>query len=402
MSSSDLPLKGIRVIDLTRVVAGPTCTMILGDMGAEIIKVELPNEGDITRHLPPIINGESTEFVAVNRNKKSITLNMKTPEGLHILKELIRRADIFILNLRTASIKSYGITYEDVQRLNPRIIYCLVTGYGETGPYADRPAYDYLIQAETGLMGMTGEPDGPPLRCGIGISDVSTGLYSTIAILGALHARNRNGKSIKLSISLFDATLATLSYLAQETLVTGIDPPRTGLMHPSGGALYSAYFTKDNKLIAFDAMEEWHWKLLCEILGLTQLMTDSRFDTYKKRVSAEGRKELAEIFKKTVKKFESERLLGELMKAGVPCGNVNMLHDALAAPQVRANNMLIDTKHPLLGDIKTLNTPIRSAPTIAQANSVPPLLGQHTDEVLEQVLHYDASKIAELRKKGVL
>jgi len=356
---SDLPLSGVRVIDLTRAVAGPYCTMLLGDFGAEVIKLETPFGGDIMRNWPPTFGGESASFISVNRNKKSVTANIKNPKGLQILKELIALADILILNFTPKTIKKIGLSYSEVAEINPRIIYCLISGYGESGPNENRPAYDYMIQGESGLMHMTGEPDRPPVRCGIGIADISAGLYSTIAILTALRLRDKEGKGLKIGISLLDSTIAIQSYLAQKTLFTGESPARTGLAHPNGGSLYTAYYTKDDKLLIIYAYEDEYWKSLCNVLSLGTLVDDPRFSTYKKRRSKESERDLSALLEINFKKWTCDELLENLIKAGIPCGPVRPLDQTLADPQVIANNMVVTMEHPSLGKIRVLNNPIK-------------------------------------------
>ena len=392
-------LDNIRVVDLTQALAGPYCTMLLGDMGAEVIKIEQPGQGDQSRGWgPPFVAGESAYFLSVNRNKRSLTLNLKSTEGQAIGHKLIDTADVFVCNIpKAASRQRAGVDAETLQALNPRLIYCLISGYGSDGSYAERPGYDMIAQGEAGLMSVTGEPDGEPLRYPIPIADITTGMYSTIGILAALLTRERTGQGQVLDMTLFESQSAWLTMLASSLMNGDQEPQRLGNAHPS--IVPYQVFKAQDKYIILAVGTEKLWVNFCGTLNLTHLKNDPRFATNPDR--NENRAELVAILDELFATQPAAYWLEKLKATGIPSGPINTITETLTHPQHRARNFIVELQHPLAGLVKSMGNPIRLSDTPVSYRLAPPTLGQHTHELLAE-LGYDETTITSLRQEGVI
>ena len=403
-------LSHIRVLDLSRVLAGPWAGQILADLGAEVVKVERPGTGDDTRHWgPPFLQnqqGENTTeaayYLAANRNKQSLTLDFTQAEGQRIVRELAAKSDILIENFKVGGLAAYGLDYASLKALNPRLIYCSITGFGQDGPYAKRAGYDFMIQGLGGLMSLTGRPEGEagagPVKVGVALTDILTGLYSTAAMLAALASREQTGKGQHIDMALLDVQVACLANQAMNYLTTGTSPRRLGNAHPNI-VPYQDFPTADGDFI-LTVGNDGQFRKFCEVAGLTALADDPRFSTNKARVA--HRAELIPLIRQaTVFKTTSEWVTA-LEKAGVPCGPINDLQQMFADPQVLARGLRIDLPHPLAGSVPQVASPIRLSETPVQYRNAPPLLGEHTEQVLRQWLGMSAEQIAALRQAGVL
>ncbi|KAG0271098.1 hypothetical protein BGZ95_001150 [Linnemannia exigua] len=402
-----LPLDGIRILDLTRVLAGPYCTQILGDLGAEVIKVENPKGGDDTRawgppfagnQHDPADRGESAYFLSVNRNKKSITVNFQTKEGQAIIHDLVKRCDILVENYVPGKLQKYGLGYEQVKELNPKLIYASITGYGQTGPYATRPGYDCIIEAEAGLMHITGESTGPPVIVGVAVIDLTTGLYAHGAIMAALLARAKTGRGQHIDCSLLDSQLATLSDIGSSYLISGQEPHRWGASHPTI-VPYQAFPTRDSRIM-ISGGNDGQFKTLCRILGLEHLPTDIRFRTNSDRVK--HRDELIKIMTERLQEYDNQHWLKAFEGQGVPFTTINDFAHTFAHPQVVARKMVQEVEHPKAGKLKLIGIPVKYSESKPSVRLPPPLLGQHTQEILRDVLHYGAEKVDSLAAAGAI
>ncbi|GIK41072.1 MAG: CoA transferase [Chloroflexota bacterium] len=392
-------LENMRVIDLTQALAGPYCTMMLGDLGADVIKIETPGAGDQSRGWgPPFVEGESAYFLSINRNKRSLTLDIKSAAGQKVLHQLIASADVFVCNIpKESSRQRAGVDVETLQALNPRLIYCLISGYGSSGPYAERPGYDLIAQGEAGLMSVTGEPDGEPMRYPIPIADITTGLYSTIGILAALLARERTGQGQVLDMTLMESQSAWLTMLASSLLNGGQQPQRLGNIHPNI-VPYQVFQARDKYIILAVGTEKL-WQAFCDALGLEHLKNDPRFATNKDR--NQNRSELIPILDELFSTQPAGYWLEKLKDTGIPNGPINTIADTLAHPQHRARHFIVDLQHPLIGPVKSMGNPVNLSATPVSYRLAPPTLGQHTGEVLAE-LGYDEAAIAALRKQRVV
>lgn len=392
------PLKGIKVIELARTLAGPYCGMMLGDMGADVIKVEQPRIGDETRgYSPPEMEGEGTYYLSLNRNKKGITANLKTAEGQEIIKRLIGDADILIENFRNGTMEKFGLSYDILSEINPRLIYCAVTAFGRTGPMKDEPGYDLLLQGYGGIMSVTGENNGLPMRVGFSIVDLTTGMYASNAVLLALLSRMKTGKGQYVETSLMESIISLQCYHAQGVFVTGKAPGRFGTGHPNI-VPYQVFETKDGHII-IAVPNDWLWKKMCDSLGLTDIKDDSRFNTNAKRVV--NRDELIHLMTEFTKKQRSDEILTNLKNSGVPCGPVNNILQSLESPQVKAREMIQEIVHPTIGKLKMLGFPMKLSATPGSIELPPPLLGQHTDEIMRDIGFTD-QEITDMKEKGVI
>ena len=393
------PLEGIRVVDLTRILAGPYCTMMLGDMGAEIIKVENPDGGDDTRSWgPPFLNGVSTYFISINRNKKSLTLNLKDERGKELLRDLIRKSDIMVENFRPGTLDKLGFSWEEIHRINPAMIFASLSGFGQTGPRKSEPGFDVVIQGEGGLMSITGEPDGPPNKVGASVADITAGMLAAQGILLSLYHREKTGVGQMVDIGMLDGQVALLTYHANGYFATGKIPPRRGNKHPSITP-YETYSCKDgyfNLGVGNDSL----WRRFCDAMGLGEIKEDPKFAVNKDRV--DNRLELQEILDAIFAEKTVEETLDGLRGAGVPCGPINNLAQVLSEPQVLAREMVVDVDVPVAGPTKVTGVPIKLSETPGSVRTPPPTLGQHTEEVLESVLGMDEAQRNALRQEGVV
>ncbi|HXF84171.1 MAG TPA: CoA transferase [Anaerolineales bacterium] len=400
------PLHNIRIVDITRALAGPYCTMMLGDLGADVIKVERPGVGDETRGWgPPFVGkpygpypGESAYFIAANRNKRSVTVNIQTKEGQEIIRKLAGISDVLVENYRTGELDKFGLGYNDLHSLYPRLIYCSISGYGRTGPYAERPGYDAILQAEGGMMSITGPVEGPPSRVGIPIIDITAGMFAATAILAALRARDLTGEGQLVDISLFDAHLALLTNVASNYLVGGKPPRRLGNAHPNL-VPYDAFSARDGWFVLGVANDK-QWGLLCDLLARPEWKTDPRFASNRDRVTHR------ELLVAELNRIFSERnvddWLADLVKAGLPCGRINSIPEVFAHPQAQAREMTLESNHASAGTVKLLGFPYKFSHTPAEIQKPPPMLGQHTEEVLTRLLDYSSDDVSSLREKGVI
>ena len=394
------PLESVRVLDLTRVLAGPFSSMILGDLGAEIIKIEAPGSGDDTRQWgPPFIEGESAYFLSINRGKRSITLDLKTAEGRQIIYELAKKCDVLIENFRPGVTERLKVDYPSIARINPKLIYCSITSFGPAGPYRDRPAYDLVIQGMGGIMGVTGEPNQQPIRVGVAISDIAGAMYATIAILAALVAREKTSKGQFIDISLLDSTISWMTYMAGYYFGTGRNPAKMGSAHPTI-VPYQCFETKDGEFVTISIGNDKLFQEFCEAIGLKQLADDEKFATNSKRVT--NRAQLVPILEKQFKQRNREEWLKILTDARLPAGPVYSIQEMFSDPQVLTRRMVLRLDHPKAGRINQIGIPMKFSETEPQIRFPPPLLGQQTDEILLDLLHYDPRRIAELREKQVI
>jgi crotonobetainyl-CoA:carnitine CoA-transferase CaiB-like acyl-CoA transferase len=393
------PLSDLKVVDLTRVLAGPYLTMMLGDMGADVIKIEQPGTGDDTRRWgPPFVEGESTYYLAVNRNKRSITLDLKHPRCREIVLKLVKDADIVVENFKVGGMERLGLGYEDVLRpLNPRLVYCSVTGYGRTGPYAERPGYDYMGQAMGGIMSVTGAPDGEPMKYGVAIADLTTAMTGCSAVLAAIHHRERTGQGQRVDLSLLETVVGWLIHLATDYFASGQLPPRIGNGH-SSIVPYQTFKAKDRHF-AFGALNDRQFRDFSRVLGHPEWPDDPRFASNPLRVA--NRADLVPMIESVLVQRTASEWVDALLAVGVPAGPVNTIAEVFQDPQVLARNMKIDVPHPKLGNVTMAGISYKLGDTPATVRRHPPLLGEHTDEVLTG-LGLRASEIRELREAGAV
>jgi succinate--hydroxymethylglutarate CoA-transferase len=397
--AADGPLAGTRVVDLTRILAGPLCTMMLGDMGAEVIKVEPPDKGDDTRNWgPPFVAGEAAYFLGVNRNKRSLTLNMAVPAGQKILAGLIEKADVLIDNFRIGTLAKWGFTEAWFDQHAPRLIRCSITGYGSSGPKSALPGYDFVLQAESGLMSICGEPDGVPTKYGVAIVDVCTGMLASSSIVAALNARQRTGKGQKVELSLYETSLAMLINVASSYLTAGRNAGRFGNGHPSI-VPYTTYQAADG-MMALAIGNERQFARTAEVLGHPEWAKDERFASNRARV--ENRAAIDGLINEALAGDDTDAWLAKLMAVGVPCGRINSVAEALDDPHTQARDMIATAEHATIGELKMLGIPFKFSDTACSVRRAPPLLGQHTDEILASELGLDEKAIAELRRDKVV
>lgn len=393
-------LSDVLVLDLTRVLAGPYCTMLLGDFGADVIKIERPGRGDDTRHWgPPFTeSGLSAYYVCVNRNKRSVTLDLKSDAGRAVLRDLARRADILVENFKVGTMERLGLSYETLRADNPGLIYCAITGYGQTGPYRERPGYDTVIQAQGGIMSVTGPADGEPYKVGVAIVDITAGFNALASILAALHHRERTDMGQYVDIALFDAQLGWLANVASNYLVSGEPPQRYGNAHATI-VPYQTIPTEDGHIM-LAVGNDGQFAAMGDVIGRPDLANDVRFATNPARV--EHRDELVPLLEARFRTRPTQVWIDELLAAGVPCGPVNDIPTALSDPQAQAREMVQQVEHPEAGTIPLVGPAPKMSATPAEIRRAPPLLGEHTEGVLHEMLGYDESTIIELRKKNVI
>jgi crotonobetainyl-CoA:carnitine CoA-transferase CaiB-like acyl-CoA transferase len=395
------PLKGLRVLDLTRVLAGPTCTQMLGDLGAEVIKIERPGAGDDTRGFaPPMMPGttESAYFVGANRNKRSVTLDIAAPEGQAVLRKLLDASDILVENFKVGTLAKYGFGYEQVHATHPHVIYCSITGFGQTGPYAARPGYDSLIQAMGGVMSLTGEPDGLPQKVGIPVADLFAGLYGCIGILAALRHRERTGLGQQVDIGMLDTHVAWLANQGMNYLATGEDPPRLGNQHLNI-VPYQVFATADGHIM-LSIGNDPTFARFCEAEGLAHLLSDERFATNAARV--QNRALVTETLTPVMKRRGTAEWIERLEALKIGCGPINRLSQVFADPQVIARKAVVEMPHPTAGTVKVIANPVRLSETPADYRLPPPALGADTDAVLRDIAGLSDAEIAALREKNLV
>jgi crotonobetainyl-CoA:carnitine CoA-transferase CaiB-like acyl-CoA transferase len=392
------PLDGIRVLDLTRFMAGPFGTAMLADYGADVIKVEPPGEGDGARAWgPPFAGGESIYFLSVNRNKRSITLNLRHPEGRALLLKLADRADVLVENFTPGTAGRLGIAEDVLRERNPRLIYCAISGFGQTGPYRDRSAFDLILQGMGGVMGTTGEEGGDPVRVGIPIADIAGGMYAAYAITLALLARNQSGVGQYLDVSLMDAQISWLSYYVGIYLTTGEIPPRRGSAHATV-VPYQAFACADGRYITLGTGNDRLFRRFCEVAG-APLADDPRFRANPDRIR--HRDELIPVLEALFKSRPAAAWLDALQEVGVPCGPISTVDEIVADPQVRAREMVVEIEHPSAGRITVTGLPVKCSETPGSIRRPPPRLGEHTDAVLAD-LGLAPAEISRLRSSGVV
>jgi glutaryl-CoA transferase len=393
------PLSGIRILDLSRVLAGPYCTMLLGDLGAEVIKVERRGTGDDTRAWgPPFAAGESAYYLCANRNKKSLTVNLKSVAGQEIIRRLACLSDVLVENFKVGELAELGLGYDQLKLLNPRLIYCSITGYGQTGPDSELPGYDFIIQGRGGVMSITGEPDGEPMKVGVAVVDVTAGLFAANAIQAALLARVRTGQGQAIDISLLDAQVAWLANVASNYLVSGQRPGRFGNGHPTI-VPYQSFRARDG-FFCLAVGNDGQWQRLCRLLGRPELASDVRFATNPARV--QQRQELIATLQEIFSSQDIAFWLREITTAGIPCGPVQAIDQVFADPQVRARDMVWTVPHPTAGEVRLVGSPLKLSATPVACQTHPPLLGEHTEEVLTSLLHYSGEEVTRLRAEGVV
>jgi len=401
MTTPIVPLTGLRVLDLTRVLAGPTCTQMLGDLGAEVIKIERPEAGDDTRGFaPPFVPNtkESAYFVGVNRNKKSVTLDIAKPEGQAIIHKLLEHCDILVENFKVGALAKYGLGYEQLAKTHPRLIYCSITGFGQTGPYAPRPGYDALIQAMGGVMSLTGEPNGSPQKVGVPVADLFAGLYGCIGILAAVNHRNSTGQGQQIDIGMLDTHVAWLANQGMNYLATGENPPRLGNQHPNI-APYQEFPTKDGYIILAVGNDPT-FERFCKAFGQEALLADPRFATNPIRV--QNRQLVTDTLTPVMKSKTTAEWIDALEALKIGCGPINTLEQVFADPHVQAREMVVDMAHGSGEKVKVIANPVKLSATPPSYRSAPPVLGEHTNAVLTDVLKMSAGEIAALKDKGIL
>jgi formyl-CoA transferase len=395
------PLSGIRILDLSRMVAGAYCSMILADLGAEVIKIEQPKVGDDTRQWgPPYIDGESAYFLCVNRNKRSLTLDFRKDKAEEIFLALVRQSDVVIENFRSGLMEKYGVGYQELKKIKPDLIYCSITGYGRSGPYKNRPGTDGAIQAMGGILSLIGPPEGKPYRIALPVIDMTSGLYAHGAIMAALIARGQDQQSHFIEISLIDTILSLLLNLGSNYLLTGEIARRYGNAHPTIAPL-NMFSTKDRDVF-LSASNDSRFKKFCQSLGLEYLVDDPRFNTEEGRL--ENRQELEKILQERLKEKTAEewiRLMDET-GAGVPFAPINRLDEVFQDPHVISREIVQEIQHPLTGPIRMVGTPVKYDNVRGQVRMPPPRLGEHNREILEKFLGYDDEQIGQLEKEGVI
>lgn len=404
-----LPLSGIRVLDLSRILAGPSCTQILGDLGADVIKIERPGAGDDTRSWgPPFLpagddgspHGDSAYFLSANRNKRSVTVDISRPEGVELLHALAAQSDVLVENFKVGDLDRRGLGWQDMHRIAPRLVYCSVTGFGQTGPYAPQAGYDFIVQGMGGLMSLTGEVDGAPMKVGVPISDIMAGMYATVSILAALRDRDATGEGRQIDISLLDCQVAWLYNQASNYMVSGKPPRRHGNAHPNI-VPYETFQTADGH-VNLGVGNDSQFRRLCALINRQDIGEDPRFA--RNAVRLQNRSELLELLREAFRARGSSEWIAICNDAGIPCGPINTLPEVLADPHVQARGLVQEMAQPGQPgkDLRLLRSPIRIEGHDLGIRRLPPKLGEHTAEVLTEVLGYDAARISDMRREGVL
>lgn len=393
-----MALENIKIVDLSRVLAGPFCTMILGDLGADVIKVEHVESGDETRGWgPPFLSGESAYYLCANRNKQSITLNLKTKKGQEILHKLAASADVIVQNFKTGTLEKMGLGYEQLKQSNPRLIMASITGFGKTGPYKDLAGYDYIIQAMSGLMSITGKEDGEPVKVGVAIADVLTGLYTAIGILSALNHRSQTGEGQEIDISLMDCQVSALINVASNYLCSGVIPKRMGNQHPNISP-YQVFTAKDGDLVIAVGNDE-QFKRFAAVLGRPDLAIMEKFIRNQNRL--QNRDELIAIVEEILLGKSKKEWKELLDAAGIPNGPINTVAEMFEDPQVRAREMVVDMNHPFIDHLQLTGSPLKLSKTPVTMRRHPPLHGEHTESVLE-IIGYNSEEISNFKQNNII
>jgi crotonobetainyl-CoA:carnitine CoA-transferase CaiB-like acyl-CoA transferase len=392
------PLAGILVLDVSRTLAGPFCTMLLGDMGATIVKIESPAEGDPARRWPPFSAGQSTYFQGINRNKRSVTLDLSRPEGQKLLVRMARRADVFVENFKVGSLARFGLDFQALHKASPRLVYCSISGYGQTGPRRNEAGFDLTIQAESGIMDVTGSPDGPPTKAGVPLTDVAAGLYAANGILAALRARESTGRGQLVDVALFDSALSLLTFHASSVLASVGEPRRMGNDHPSL-APYEVFEASDKRFalgVATDAL----WKSLCDVLKPEGFRPEGDWATNADRI--DRRQSLHARLQDVFSAHPAARWLAVLRKAGIPCGAINSVGAALFSDQAAAREMVRGVADAKPGEARQVGIPVKLSETPGSLRRSPPSLGEHNEEVYRRWLGLSEGELGELRSGGVV
>ncbi len=393
------PLEGITVLDFTRVLSGPYCTMQLADMGARVIKIERPGQGDDTRAWgPPFVGGESAYFLSINRNKESVTLDLKHADSKSVVHALIAKADVVVENFRPGTMERLSIGYEQLRSRFPRLVYCSISGFGQTGPRGSEAGYDAVVQAEGGLMSITGDADGPPYRLGVAISDIVSGMFAVQGIALAIFVREKTGRGQRVDISMLDSTASLLTYQAAAYFATGEAPGRLGNRHPTI-APYETFAASDGDFVVAVGNDR-QWERLCAVIGASELAADPRFAANRDRVTNYS------VLRPLLAAKLATRPRGEWVSAlkasGVPCGSVRDVGEVLQDPQLHARSMIEDVEHAIAGAVRVLGIPLKLSETPGGVRTAPPMLGQHTTEVLRSVGGFSDDEIATLRRANVI
>ncbi len=397
---SPKPLQGIRILDLSRILAGPWCSQQLADLGAEVIKIEKPGEGDDTRRWGPpwLEGGESAYYLAANRGKQSVTIDIAQPEGAALVKQLVLHADVLLENFKVGGLQKYGLDYASLQALKPELIYCSITGFGQDGPYAQRAGYDFMIQGMGGIMSLTGEPDGVPLKTGVAFADIFTGLYAANAILAALIQRSHTGLGTYIDLALLDVQVGVLANQAMNYLSSGQVPQRLGNAHPNI-VPYQAFATRDGHLI-LAVGNDAQFKRFCQVAECEALAHDERFATNAQRVAY--REVLIPLLLEPLRRYTTAEWLAKLEQVGVPCGPINPLDSVFADPQVQHRKLVIQRQHSQAGEINLVSNPVRFDGNALNAATAPPLLGEQTEQVLQQILGMNEAEVTALKQKQLI
>lgn len=393
-------LEGVRVVDLTRILAGPYCTMLLGDLGADVIKIELPGTGDDTRQWgPPFTDsGQSAYFIAANRNKRSLTLDLKQEKGLAVLRELIQASDVLVENFRTGTLERWGLDYDALQGIRPGLIVCSITGYGQSGPYADRPGYDFIVEALGGFMSVTGPSEGEPFRAGVAIADLAAGTFALSSILAALYGRTQTGEGQRIDISLLDSQVALMSYVASNYLISGEPSRRFGNAHPN--IVPYQVFPASDGYLAFAAGNDRQWQTFCNAVGMHAWTEDERFATNPAR--NQNREVLIPLLNDLFKTRSVAEWSELSERIGLPAARINDMPAVFRDPQVEARGLRVDYKSQDGGHIPMVASPLRIPTTPTDVRLAPPALGEHTEQILQGILGYDAAMIEELRAAKII
>jgi crotonobetainyl-CoA:carnitine CoA-transferase CaiB-like acyl-CoA transferase len=395
---NNLPLEGVKILDLTQIMAGPFCTMLLADMGADVVKVEKPGGGDDTRRMgPPFINGESAAFLGINRNKRSVVVDLKAQEGVELVKRMVKESDVFVQNFRPGSLERMGLGYEQLREINPALVYCTISGFGTTGPYARRAGFDLVAQGMSGLMSVNGYPDGPPTKIGVPITDLNAGIFAAFGILTAYINRLKTGKGQHVDTSLMESGIACTFWESAMYFATGKIPGPMGSAHRLT-APYQAFQTSDS-YVNIGAANQSNWERLCRAIGRDELIDDSRFTQPSDRM--DNIDALTTTLSETFASENSQHWLDTLAEAGVPAGPIYNMADVYADPQVQAREMMVEMDHPTAGRIKNIGVPVKLSETPGSVRSPSPLLGQHTDEVLSD-MGCSEEEISRLREAGTI